>query len=43
MIAIDQLKKSYGGKLILRGISFEAGRGEISLMVGPNGAGKARP
>jgi ABC-2 type transport system ATP-binding protein len=41
MISIENVTKSYGGKPVLRGISFEAKRGEVTLMVGPNAAGKS--
>lgn len=41
MIAINQLTKSYGRKQVLRNITFEAKRGELTLMVGPNAAGKS--
>jgi heme ABC exporter ATP-binding subunit CcmA len=41
MILIEQLMKYYGRKTVLRGISFQAKRGETTLIVGPNGAGKS--
>src|SRR5918992_1058364 len=34
------LSKSYGERRALRGVSFEAGAGELLAVVGPNGAGK---
>lgn len=41
MITLENVTKSYARKMILRGISFEATRGEVTLMVGPNAAGKS--
>jgi ABC-type multidrug transport system ATPase subunit len=41
MISIENVTKNYGGKPVLRGISFEAKRGEVTLMIGPNAAGKS--
>jgi ABC-type multidrug transport system ATPase subunit len=41
MIRAENLIKRYGRKEVLSGISFEARRGEVTLMVGPNGAGKS--
>ena len=40
MIAIENLKKSYGDVEAVRGISLEVGRGELFCFLGPNGAGK---
>jgi len=39
-IEVDGLRKSYGGRAVLRGLSFRVGRGEIFALLGPNGAGK---
>lgn len=41
MIAAHNLIKNFGRKPVLRGLSFEAKRGEVTLMVGPNAAGKS--
>lgn len=40
IINISSLKKSYGSKLVLDGISFSANRGQIIGLLGPNGCGK---
>ena len=39
-IVVEDLHKRYGRKPVLRGISFVARSGEITLLVGPNAAGK---
>ena len=40
MIEVKDLTKSYEGKKVVKGISFEVAKGEIFGIVGPNGAGK---
>ena len=41
MIGVEQIVKNYGRKPVLRGISLQALRGEVTLLVGPNAAGKS--
>lgn len=40
LLGITNLRKSYGDKLAVGGISFEVRRNEIVGLLGPNGAGK---
>ncbi len=41
MITATNLIKNYGRKAVLRGLSFQARPGEITMLVGANGAGKS--
>jgi len=39
-VSVDSLRKSFGRRDVLKGISFEVDRSEIFGLIGPNGAGK---
>lgn len=41
IIQINDLKKYYGSKEVLKGINLEVNKGEIIGYIGPNGAGKS--
>ena len=40
VLAISGLSKSFAGLHVIRGLSFEVGRGQATALIGPNGAGK---
>ena len=40
LITVEHLRKSYGNKVVLDDISFNAQRGQIIGLLGPNGCGK---
>lgn len=40
MLAVENLSCGYGGKFIVRNLSFEIERGSVLVLLGPNGIGK---
>ena len=41
MVTVRNLKKSFGAKLAVNGVSFTVEKGEVLGFLGPNGAGKS--
>ena len=41
MIEVKQIKKKFGRKSVLSGITFTAEKGEITCLIGINGVGKS--
>ncbi|WP_224334878.1 amino acid ABC transporter ATP-binding protein [Haloprofundus halobius] len=41
LLEVDRVSQSYGTEKVLRDISFEMGRGDVTVLVGPSGSGKS--
>ena len=41
IIVVDQVRKSFGGRVALDGASLEVAKGSITGVIGPNGSGKS--
>ncbi len=41
VLEVKNLRKNFGGVLAVDGVSFTAGRGQVTGLIGPNGAGKS--
>jgi len=39
-LAVEALRLNFGGLVVLDGVSFAVGKGELFALIGPNGAGK---
>ena len=39
-VVVEQLRKSYGGRPVVDGVTFDVEEGEVFALLGPNGAGK---
>ena len=40
-VQVRDLRKSYGGQRVLKGITFQVERGEVFVIMGPSGSGKS--
>ncbi len=40
LLRVEHLSMRFGGLVAVNGLSFTAGRGDITALIGPNGAGK---
>ena len=40
MISLQNLRKSFGGKEVVCGLSLDVGEGEFMVFLGPSGCGK---
>jgi len=41
VLKVENIKKRFGDKEILKGVSFELDRGDIKAIIGPSGGGKS--
>ena len=41
MLSVENVRKSFGGLPVLKGISLEVRQGEVLAVIGPSGSGKA--
>ncbi len=41
LLSTQELRRSFGGVVAVRGVSFEIREGELGCIIGPNGAGKS--
>jgi len=41
MISVQDIHKSFGSLEVIKGMSFEVGRGEVVCIIGPSGSGKS--